>query len=160
MVDYSKIHKNIRKDEVGYVYWKDIQVEHYDFLNDADEELAARILVNRCVYLERMGITPTGSNTIWHWDHYAPDAEYKRQLGINVNISLDVPLDLAKKVTSMCQEFNIRGVCDPQYICNMLRSGGKVWHVYPSIPKEDYPRLEEMFAQYVTIPFKWNPKVP
>lgn len=57
-------------DNVGYVYWKGTQVEHYDlwwaYSDEAKKE--ALELVRRCKVIEDRGEKPDYRNTIWTWE--------------------------------------------------------------------------------------------
>ncbi len=56
-------------DNVGYVYWKDTQVEHYE-LNWAYSDKAKKEaieLARRCKIIEERGEKPGNRNVIWNW---------------------------------------------------------------------------------------------
>src|SRR5260370_275345 len=48
--------ENLRKDHRGYVYWKEIQVDHYSFDQYEDAHEAALELADPCRTLEMLGI--------------------------------------------------------------------------------------------------------
>ena len=54
--------ENLRIDKIGYVYWKDIQVEHYNIGWSWSEEArkAAESLSEICKGIETEGLTVTG----------------------------------------------------------------------------------------------------
>ena len=71
--------ENLTKDHTGYVYWKDVQIEHYSFYGkDAWEEEgnAAVELGRRCRILERKGMEVSCNNAIWKWDKDKPEGGY------------------------------------------------------------------------------------
>lgn len=53
----------------GYVYWKDKQVEHYDFPWAYSEEARVQALEieRQCKVLETRGIEPTTISVVWDW---------------------------------------------------------------------------------------------
>jgi len=64
-------------DHEGYVYWKDREVEHYDFpwAYSNEGKLSAEELAGRCRHLETVGVPVNTTNVIWHWDKYKGRAE-------------------------------------------------------------------------------------
>ena len=66
--------ENLTRDHEGFVYWKGIQVEHYDhdvFGNDgwqAKMKKDAEELAQRCRFLESKNIKVNTTNAIWKWD--------------------------------------------------------------------------------------------
>jgi ABC-type glycerol-3-phosphate transport system substrate-binding protein len=66
--------ENMRRDQVGYVYWKGKQVEHYDspWAYTADGKKSAEELAARCRHLESIGVTVNPTTTVWQWEKYAP----------------------------------------------------------------------------------------
>jgi len=64
--------ENMRRTEVGYVYWKGKQVEHYDspWAYSADGKKSAEELAARCRHLESIGVEVSTSTTIWNWEKY------------------------------------------------------------------------------------------
>lgn len=65
----------LSKDGQGYVYWKDAQVEHYSFAQDAEgrrrEAEAAATLAERCKHLENIGVPVSSNTAVWAWDWFA-----------------------------------------------------------------------------------------
>lgn len=57
-------------DGEGFVYWKGIQVEHYDYPEDPKMFDAAYKLIERCRHIESLGLTPSTVKVIWRWDFY------------------------------------------------------------------------------------------
>jgi hypothetical protein len=57
-------------DQVGYVYWKDQQVEHYDIPWAYGEEAGqqARELARKCKILEAAGKKVSTNSAIWAWE--------------------------------------------------------------------------------------------
>jgi hypothetical protein len=77
------------RDHEGYIYYKNMQTEHYDN-RYAHSLQAARDLTelrNRCVFLERRGVEITCVNVVWGWERYA--TEY----GAEKRAELDALLD-------------------------------------------------------------------
>lgn len=68
--------ENLTQYHQGYVYWKGIQVEHYDFSGYEEGKVAAEELARRCRILESKGITVSCNNAIWKWDKDKPDGGY------------------------------------------------------------------------------------
>jgi hypothetical protein len=63
--------ENLTRDHEGYIYWKDIQVEHYSFSGEGArerEKKATEELGRRCRILESKCIEPTSKSAIWDWD--------------------------------------------------------------------------------------------
>lgn len=63
--------ENLTKDHEGYVYWRDIEVEHYSFRDAKREKEAAEELGDRCRYMEMMNFPVTTTSVIWQWEKYA-----------------------------------------------------------------------------------------
>lgn len=61
--------ENLTIDNVGYVYWKGQQVEHYDlgWHRSPEAKIAAEELARRCRSLEERGIPVNSTNAIWKW---------------------------------------------------------------------------------------------
>lgn len=59
--------EHLTKDHEGYVYWKGIQVEHYDFRDYDEAGKAAQELASRCRQLETAGVPVNCTNAIWRW---------------------------------------------------------------------------------------------
>ena len=61
-------------DLEGYVYYKDKQVEHYDYSHMSEKQMKKelKILKRRCQYLESIGIELSTINVIWKWEEYQP----------------------------------------------------------------------------------------
>lgn len=57
-------------DHIGYVYWKDNEVEHYTLSWFTPEKLkeSAKELARRCRILEERGIPVNTTNAIWKWE--------------------------------------------------------------------------------------------
>ena len=65
--------ENLTINHDGYVLWHGQEVEHYT-LNWAYSDEArqdAQELAERCLHLESLGIQPTTTTVIWHWEKYA-----------------------------------------------------------------------------------------
>lgn len=60
--------ENLKKDSEGYVYYKDVHVEHFSHTNEEDEKIAAQDLWKRCVFLESLGVKPNSTNCVWSLD--------------------------------------------------------------------------------------------
>ncbi len=62
--------ENLTIDNVGYVYWKGIQVEHYNLGWHRSEEAktAAEEVGRRCRLLEAQGKTVSSRSVIWTWE--------------------------------------------------------------------------------------------
>ena len=96
------------RDYEGFIYYKGIQVEHYDSDYAYSEKgiEALKELERRCKYLESKDIPVNGSNVIWQWEEISgehKEPEYLR--------------NLIQKIT---KEFNINGCCDIAYMCNVV----------------------------------------
>jgi hypothetical protein len=57
-------------DHEGYIYWKGNQVEHYDYPYADDSRQDLEDLAIRCAHIESLGLTPTTTLVIWHWNRY------------------------------------------------------------------------------------------
>jgi hypothetical protein len=63
--------EHLTRDHQGYVFWKNVEVEHYSFSGKGSyerEKAAAEELGRRCRILESKGIQPTCKSAIWDWD--------------------------------------------------------------------------------------------
>ena len=66
--------EHLTKDSEGYVYWKGIQVDHYDYDFwgkegwQEKEKVAAQELAGRCRLAEEHGIKPTTTSIVWKWE--------------------------------------------------------------------------------------------
>ena len=69
--------ENLTRDHQGFVYWKGVQVEHYDHDHWREENWQQKMmkdaeeLGSRCRFLESKGIKPTTNTAIWEWEKYA-----------------------------------------------------------------------------------------
>ena len=62
--------EHMTKDHQGYVYYKNVQVEHYSFSNWKEEKECALQLAERCRHLESLGVEVSCKNVIWNWENY------------------------------------------------------------------------------------------
>ena len=61
--------ENLTQDHAGYVLWRDIIIEHYDFFDDSEGEKEAVIKLGaQCVFLEAMGLAADVENLARLWD--------------------------------------------------------------------------------------------
>ncbi len=75
-VSYSKrpFHgiEHLTKDNKGYVYWKGVEVENFDYGQkdgwQEREKAAAEELARKCRLAEEHGIKPTLTSIIWEWE--------------------------------------------------------------------------------------------
>ena len=63
--------ESLRKDHHGYVYWKEIQVDHYSFDKYEEAHEAALDLADRCRTLEMLGIPVSTAHQAWWYDELA-----------------------------------------------------------------------------------------
>lgn len=64
--------EHLTLDHEGFVYWKDRQVEHYDFpfaFSERGRE-ASQELARRCRRLEEKGVPVNVGSAIWNWEKY------------------------------------------------------------------------------------------
>lgn len=96
------------RDHEGYIYYKGIQVEHYDspYVYSEEGKQALLELERRCKILESKGIEVNGSNVVWRWEEIS--GEHKE------------PEYLRNIIQKITKEFNINGCCDLGYICNVV----------------------------------------
>jgi len=59
--------EDITQDHEGYIYYKDIHVEHYSFNSYEKAKAAALELRERCQLLEKNNIEVSCGNAIWAW---------------------------------------------------------------------------------------------
>jgi hypothetical protein len=59
--------EHMTADHSGYIYWKGVNVEHYDFPYESSNAKNVRDLASRCLHIESLGITPTIGTAIWCW---------------------------------------------------------------------------------------------
>lgn len=66
--------EHLTRDHEGYIYWKGKVVEHYDspWAGTAEGREAANRLAARCRHLESIGVEPSSTTAIWHWEKYKP----------------------------------------------------------------------------------------
>jgi len=64
--------EHLTVDHEGFVSWKGIHVEHYDFPFAFSErgKRAALELAERCKHLEKKGVSVNTTTAIWSWDQY------------------------------------------------------------------------------------------
>jgi hypothetical protein len=64
--------EGMRLHHDGWVTYKGKKVEHYSFPWAYTEEARqdALEILERCKYLESIGITPTMDTVVWHWEKY------------------------------------------------------------------------------------------
>ena len=63
--------ENFTQDHEGYVYYKGVQVEHYDPMSYNEGRKHLLELETRCLILEASGIKPTSKSAIWNWSDLA-----------------------------------------------------------------------------------------
>ena len=59
-------------DHEGYIYYKGINVEHYDYPYSIRAKRSLLELRTRCKYLEWAGVNVSTTACIWSWEKYAP----------------------------------------------------------------------------------------
>jgi hypothetical protein len=62
--------ENLTIDNVGFVYWKGIEIEHYIHFYTPEAKRGAKELGVRCRHLESIGVPVNGKNVIWDWEKY------------------------------------------------------------------------------------------
>lgn len=67
-VDWFHGIEHMTKDHSGYVMWKGIVIEHYDFENWDEEDIAIHELHSRCQHIEYLGLKPSIRNCTYYWD--------------------------------------------------------------------------------------------
>lgn len=78
--------EHMTRDQEGYVYWKGVQVEHYDHDYWASEGWQERMLKDakelerRCKIVEAAGLEVNTSTVIWNWDDYSKGNGLLRKL--------------------------------------------------------------------------------
>lgn len=62
--------ENITIDNEGYVYYKDKQIEHFefDYAFSKESEEYTKELAKRCKDLENKGIEINSSTVVWNWE--------------------------------------------------------------------------------------------
>jgi hypothetical protein len=63
--------ENLTRDHAGYVYWKGVEVEHYDYFGKGayeHESWAASDLADRCEFVEVMGFPVNIRTVIFEYD--------------------------------------------------------------------------------------------
>jgi hypothetical protein len=73
--------ENITRDYEGYIYYKGIQVEHYDrdYVYSEDAKNSLMELKRRCEFLENKGIPVSCGSAVWGWEKYADEYGARRQ---------------------------------------------------------------------------------
>ena len=56
--------EHLTRDHEGYVYWRNVQVEHYSFRDYDAAHVAATKLVEACLTIEARGETVNGANVL------------------------------------------------------------------------------------------------
>lgn len=59
--------ENLTQDHEGFVYYKDIHVEHYSYRDHEEGKKSAIILKSRCEVLEKNNIEISCHNAVWCW---------------------------------------------------------------------------------------------
>lgn len=78
--------ENMTRDQEGFVYWKGVQVEHYDHDYWASEGWYDRMvkdakeLERRCKIIEDAGLKVNTSSVIWNWEKYCKDNGLLKEL--------------------------------------------------------------------------------
>ena len=67
--------EHITRDHEGYIYYKELHVEHYDrdWVGSEDAKNSLLELKRRCEFLERKGIEVSSGSAVWGWDNYADE---------------------------------------------------------------------------------------
>lgn len=60
--------EHFTKDHEGYIYYKNVRVEHYSFEDYDEADKAIKELESDCKQLESRGKTVTWSSLSWLWD--------------------------------------------------------------------------------------------
>jgi hypothetical protein len=95
-------------DNEGFIYYKNIQVEHYNrpFAYSEEGKQALLELSRRVKILESKNIEVNGNNAIWRWEEIS--GEHKE------------PEYLRNIIQKITKKFNINGCCDIGYMCNVV----------------------------------------
>lgn len=62
--------ENMTVNHDGYIFWKNIEVEHYDHPYSEDSKNCLEELSKRCLHIESLDIPVSISNVIWFWDWF------------------------------------------------------------------------------------------
>lgn len=63
--------EHLTADGEGFIYWKNISVEHYDEPFEVEQKPNLLELAERCKHIEGLGVTPTSRLAVWCWDWMA-----------------------------------------------------------------------------------------
>lgn len=63
--------EHITRDHLGYILWKDAQIEHFnaDYAHTEEAQTYVQELARRCIILEGKGITPDTNTVVWRWNN-------------------------------------------------------------------------------------------
>lgn len=80
--------EHLTRDHDGYIYYKGINVEHYDRDYVYTEAAKSKLLElkRQCEFLERKGVPVSGSEVIWGWGKY--NDEYSAERAIELGLLL------------------------------------------------------------------------
>ena len=83
--------EHMTRDHEGFVYWKGIQVEHYDHDHWCSEGYQERMfndakeIERRCKILESADLKVNSMNTVWNWDSISKTLGVFKELEITCN---------------------------------------------------------------------------
>jgi hypothetical protein len=60
--------EHLTADQEGYIYWKGINVEHYDYPEAESSKETLQEIAKRCLHIESLDLIPTSRGVIWNWD--------------------------------------------------------------------------------------------
>lgn len=74
--------EHITCDNIGYVYYKGINIEHYDrrVIYSAKAKTYFLKLKRRCAFLESIGVEISSGSVVWYWDEdYADKYKHRKR---------------------------------------------------------------------------------
>ncbi len=59
--------EHMTADHAGYIYWKELNIEHYDYPYESSNVEKLQDLSKRCLHIEQLGVTPNTNTVVWFW---------------------------------------------------------------------------------------------
>jgi hypothetical protein len=113
----------LRKAGDGYVFWRDVCVEHYSYPDSeegqAREREAAHRLADRCRAIEARG-------EVVSWGAVLRDGTWD---------GVTAPQPIRDLAVALCARYGLNGVCDPGYVANLIHAEQTAEDPYYAVPE-------------------------
>ena len=109
--------EEITFDGVGYIFWKGVEIEHFN--NPLDQSMAdqTKEMTRRCWILESRGIKPDTMTAVWKWDEKGNGDKW--EMAFQECEASDKAQAASKRI---CMAYGINGICDPAYVANVIET--------------------------------------